>query len=182
MNKLYKEKQMYIGVMYLILFGNLYGGAKSMWSEKPIDKLIFIPCAIAALVMMMERNFYLPFLGDAVMPQSLIVNDRIPAGANRIVRLKVAPNTRVIYWGAEPSNRVKNNPWDAYKTYQNAGVTHSDSDGNALIRIRDPGAYKKPYGGELKPHIHYRIMRNNGMMSQIYTKHVPPMAPVYGIG
>lgn len=66
--------------------------------------------------------------------------------------------------------------------YHNAGVTHSDSDGNALIRIRDPAAYKKPYGGTLKPHIHYRIMRNNGMMSQIYTKYVPPMAPVYGIG
>jgi hypothetical protein len=181
MKKIYKEKQMYVGLMYMILFGNVYGGIKSL-SQKTIDKMIFIPCALAAMVMAMDRNFYLPFLGDAVMPQSLIVSDRSPAGANRVVRLKVAPNTRVIYWAAEPSNRVKKNPWEAYKTYQNAGVTHSDGEGNVLIRIRDPASYKKPYGSALKPHIHYRIMRNNGMMSQIYTKQVPPMAPVHGIG
>ena len=145
-----------------------------------VHKVVAVPCALAAVAVMLDRDVFLPFLGDAVLPTSVIVEDRLPAGANRMVSVTVPPRTKVMYWASEPSDDVKKSPWEAYKKYRNAGVTTSDGQERGASHQK-PVKYKVPYGNTLSPHVHYRYMRNNGMMSRIFTAPVPSSQPVYGI-
>jgi hypothetical protein len=181
MKQIYKEKQIRMYMMYAVVFGSLFGGYLASMGNNNTHKVVAVPCALAAVAVMLDRDVFLPFLGDAVLPTSVIVEDRLPAGANRMVSVAVPPRTKVMYWASEPGDDVKKSPWEAYKKYRNAGVTTSDENGNATLRIRNPSKYKVPYGNTLNPHVHYRYMRNNGMMSRIFTAPVPTSQAVYGI-
>lgn len=181
MKPIYREKQTRMYVMYAVIFGSIFGGYVTLMGNNNLHKAVAVPCALAAVVVMFDRDVYLPFLGDAVLPSSVVVEDRLPAGANKTVRVRVPPRTKVMYWASEPSDAVRETPWKAYGKYRNAGVVRSDENGNAVLRIRNPSKYKVPYGATLSPHVHYRYMRNNGMMSKIHTAPVPSNQHVYGV-
>jgi len=177
------EKQMRMYIMFTALSGSLYGGIKTVASPGAgmIDKAIGLVCGLSAMYLLFDRDVYLPFLGDTVIPEAVIINDKMPAGANRVVIATVPANARVIFWAAAPSQKTKSNPWDAYGKYRNSGVTRGDSDGRAVFRIRNPGSYKVPGKGKLEPHLHYRYMIDDGMMSKIFTAPIPDERLVSGI-
>lgn len=122
--------------------------------------------------LLLNRNFYLPFLGHAVYPCASLI-ERTPENANNIIKIKVSPNTNVIYWGSENKSNddslVINNPWDAYGNYDNYGVVKSDSEGIAVLKYRTTVKYKIPSGKKLDRHLHYRYCIGNGMMSEVKT-------------
>ena len=135
---------------------------------KYIERYIYILVGFSALFLF-KRDIFLPFLGETVIPQG-ILEEKTPNNYSIEKKIKILPNTKVIYWAAEPSNKVMDNPWDAYKDYKNAGVATSDSNGNVVFKVREPSSYKKPYKNKiLKPHIHYRYYLSSGMMSRIET-------------
>ena len=120
---------------------------------------------------MFDRDTYLPFLGPTVAPCSVLQN-RDPPGATREIKVVVSPNTKVIYWAAEPASEKleKLNSWkNAYLEYDNAGVTTSNGEGVAVFKVRDPQAYKVPFMGRINPHIHYRVCGEAGWMGRIDT-------------
>ena len=60
--------------------------------------------------------------------------------------------------------------WDAYKNYENSGITTSNNAGLAIVKIRSPQFYKVPHKTDiLKPHVHYREVLADGMLSKIKT-------------
>jgi hypothetical protein len=123
---------------------------------------------------MFDRDTYLPFLGPMVAPCSVLEN-REPPGATREVKVIVEPNVKVIYWAAEPASEdlKKINSWkQAYLKYDNAGVTTSDGEGVAVLKVRDPQGYKVPLKGALQPHVHYRVCGEAGWMGKINTTFV----------
>jgi uncharacterized membrane protein YuzA (DUF378 family) len=135
---------------------------------------LYILVGISALVIMFDRDTYLPFLGPMVAPCSVLEN-REPPGATREVKVIVEPNVKVIYWAAEPAseNLKKINSWkQAYLKYDNAGVTTSDGEGVAVLKVRDPQGYKVPLKGALQPHVHYRVCGEAGWMGKINTTFV----------
>ena len=84
----------------------------------------------------------------------------------------VKPNTKIVYWGSEnPSKQPLpiSNPWDAYKNYKNSGVTTSNKEGTAALKLFKPVSYKIPNGMTLKPHIHYREVLKDGMLGPVET-------------
>lgn len=113
---------------------------------------------IMTLWISFRRDTYLPFLGPAAFPKSLIPGDFAPVNSNTeiTVPFEAADGTRVIYWGALASGEVSPNPKDAYGDYSNAGVA-TVKDKKALIRFHCPGEYYVPMGRKLKRHIHYRF-------------------------
>ncbi len=132
---------------------------------------IYILVGLSALLIMFNRDTYLPFLGETVLPCKVIGN-YIPQGATTEVQVQVTPGAKVLYWAAEPNNEhIKHlNTWDqAYLKYENAGVTEANDQGVAVLKVRPPHSYKVPFKGQLQPHIHFRICSGTGMLSRIKT-------------
>jgi len=145
-------------------FGNLFGpNAGDM-----ISRFIYIVVAMSALVLVIQRDSRLPFLGHTVMPQPM--TEYKPSGELITKTIKNLPkNVKVIYWAALPSDTVVDNPTDAYGDYSNQGVTVTDINGNATLEVTRPASYKVPFKGKLKPHIHYRYWTSPGMTSRLFT-------------
>lgn len=143
----------------------------SIFGKSAFATLIYVIVGISALAIMFDRDTYLPFLGPTVAPCSVLQN-RDPPGATREIKVVVSPNTKVIYWAAEPASEKleKLNSWkNAYLEYDNAGVTTSNGEGVAVFKVRDPQAYKVPFMGRINPHIHYRVCGEAGWMGRIDT-------------
>jgi uncharacterized membrane protein YuzA (DUF378 family) len=134
--------------------------------------LIYMIVGISAIILLVQRDTYLPFLGHTVMPKPM--TEYNPSGENVITRTieNLPPNVKVIYWASLPSDKIIDNPIDAYGDYTNQGVTITDTNGSATLKVFKPTAYKVPLKGTLKPHIHYRYWDSAGMASRLFTLQV----------
>ncbi len=136
---------------------------------KSVETVVYILVGVSALVHIVSRNFYLPFLGEAAFPCNSMV-EKVPDHANVEVKIETVPNANVIYWAAESHKEVSANPWVAYEQFSNAGVTRSDVNGVAVLKFREPSAYKVMNGAKtLQPHVHYRVCGSPGMLSEVKT-------------
>ena len=134
-----------------------------------IEKVVYAIVGLSALVHVVSRNYYLSFLGESAFPCDSMV-EKIPDNADTEVKIQTTPNANVVYWAAETHKEVSKNPWIAYAEYSNAGVTRSDVNGVAILRFRTPGSYKVAHGYKtLKPHLHYRVCKFPGMLSEVET-------------
>ena len=138
-----------------------------------VSQLVYVVFIAISLYVAYDREFYLPFLGDSVFPNGLLVPNVTPIHADTAVEVKVPPSTKVIYWAAEPCNEKSSNlmAWDAYGEYTNSGVSTANEDGIALLSVRGPpSSYFVPHKEtKLKSHIHYRYQVGKGMLSKIFT-------------
>lgn len=140
----------------------------------------YVMFGLSGLYVCTDRDYYLPFLGDTVIPDGLLQPHVKPMSANLQKKLKnLPPYTKVMYWSAEPCEvtetcGVEKMPWEAYGDYTNAGIATTDANGDAMIHIRGkPQSYNVPYKSEvIMPHVHYRYKKNNGMYSKIFTLYV----------
>lgn len=153
-----------IGLVNVNLVASLFG---------PLTHAVYILVGVAALGIMFSRDTYLPFLGATLAPCSVLQNKE-PPGATKSVSVVITPNTKVMYWAAEPSTKKDSvNTWkEAYATYENAGVTTSNGEGVAVFKVRDPQSYKVPFKGKLESHIHYRVCSSGadaGFMGPVRT-------------
>ena len=134
--------------------------------------IVCIILVICSIIVFIDRNYYLTFLGWSVYPCGSLT-EKVPIDADIAVVVKVKPNSNVIFWASEPSNpelQPISNPWDAYANYENAGVVKSDTQGNATLKVRSPTSYRVGLmNKELKKHIHYRVCENSGMLGPVQT-------------
>ncbi len=161
-----------IGIFDFNLVSYLFG--KSM-----IENLIYIIVGLSAIGIMFDRDTYLPFLGQTIAPCSVLEN-REPPGATKEIKIVISPNSKVLYWAAEPANEnLKNiNSWkEAYLKYENAGVATSNGEGVAVLKVREPQSYSVPFKGKLNPHVHYRVCDNSGFMSRVNTVFINKSEP-----
>jgi uncharacterized membrane protein YuzA (DUF378 family) len=154
-----------IGVLKVNVLEKIFG-VKSM-----IPRILYVLVGISALAIVFNRDTYLPFLGQTVVPCSLIP-EKIPEGADTTVQVKVKPGAKVLYWAAEPASDglKKLNDWrGAYLKFMNAGVVTANKDGVATLYVKNPQPYTVPWKGRLEPHVHFRMCGSNGMMERIET-------------
>lgn len=128
----------------------------------------------AAIVLMMKKDTFLPFLGLAHLPNTLIAEEKIPNGANISYSIDMndyEDGTKIIYWAANKTDKIIEDPYEAYKNYNNVGVTKVKN-GKAEVRIFCPDRYKvkKVFTQLLERHFHYRIVfKDNGFLSPVMT-------------
>jgi hypothetical protein len=152
---------------------NLVTYVLSLFTSIPnINRIIYTLIGLAALLNIFNREYYLPFLGKSSFPcDSMEI--KTPKNATLITNIKTKANVNVIYWASESlednNDIVVRNPWKAYDKYSNSGVSLSDNNGIAVLKVRSPVSYKVSSGFTLKPHIHYRICLGNGMLSSVKT-------------
>lgn len=173
-NKLYQDK--YIDKMFKVtmLAIALIAVYQNYNKNNLSNLLITIVSAFVLINFATKRDYYLPFLGDSVIPTGLLV-PHFPEDASVTKKIRVKPNQKVVFWASEPSKNQTQMPWEAYKKYQNAGVSVANKNGIAIIRIRSPSSYTKPWGygdSVLKRHFHYRVVKTNGMLGRVETVYV----------
>jgi uncharacterized membrane protein YuzA (DUF378 family) len=137
-------------------------------SNIPIDKIIYVIGGLCAVHIMFKLDTWLPFLGKTILPDNLIPLS-VPHNTDTIVKVKVKPNSKVIYWAALPRGK---NPTveEAYDDYSNSGVAISDSEGNVNLLILEGTSYKVPSGSIIKKHIHYRELdQEYGFLGEVKT-------------
>jgi hypothetical protein len=136
-------------------------------------RVIIVVIVVASLVRLsFNRDYYLPFLGETVFPCEPLA-EKIPDKASVEVIVNVEPNSNIVYWASEENKKnIENNPITAYGHYSNSGVTRSNNDGVAILRIRKPVAYKIPSGRTLNTHVHYRVCKKGGLLGSIQTEQI----------
>ena len=136
-----------------------------------LAKVVYIVVGISALLHVISRDYYLPFLGQTAYPCGSLMVKR-PDGADTTVTVRVAPNSSVVYWAAEKKtdSDIVKNPWLAYSEFANTGVAKSDAQGNATLVVRKPVQYRvPPFGAKVHPHVHYRTCNGKGMLGNVKT-------------
>lgn len=180
----YYEKWLYALAMLLIVIGAVnwaligafdFNLVTSLFGRGIMTRVVYILVGISALSVAFRRDFYLPFLGEMVIPCGSLT-DRAPPGATRQVKVVVEPHRKVIYWAAEPAAEHLESVadvWTAYKDHKNTGVSTSDENGIAILKVREPQPYSVPMRGRLDAHVHYRVCGDRGgWLGRVQTKFV----------
>lgn len=168
----------HIIAMACILAFSLYGAIFFLMNKSStILKVVSAVMCGIIVITMFRRDTYLPFLGYAAFPPSLIPKEDVaPKGATQSIELpfdeSVKDGTIVVYWGALPLNEVSDSPEQAYDSFVNSG-TAVVRNGTAKITFQCPGEYNIPSGRKLKRHLHYRLCcAKYGMLGPVQTVYV----------
>ena len=174
-------KWLHLIAMALVLVGGLNWGLVGLTGVNAVAAVagrglvantIYVLVGVSALWLLFQRSSYLPFLGETVMPCSLL-QERVPEHADTEVEVHgQVPGSKVLYWATEPATeglgRIKS--WQqAYLDYANAGVAVVDAGGHAVLRLRKPQPYTVPMKGRLEAHVHWRVCGDNGFLGPVRT-------------
>ncbi len=175
------DKWIHMIAIALVLVGGLNWGligafgfnlVAAVLGRGAIANLVYVIVGLAALYLAVKRDTYLPFLGETVLPCSLMP-DRMPDHADTEVAISgVTPGAKVLFWATEPATEglARINNWQrAYLDFANAGVTTADAGGHAVLRIRKPQAYSVPMKGRLEAHVHWRVCGDGGLIGPVMT-------------
>ena len=135
---------------------------------------------LCGLYYLFNRDYYLPFLGPAVIPTPTFGEKEKLSGNLTSVKLyNLPPNTNVIFWAAKSSEMTIETSLEAYSgNSANSGIVKTNDKGEAIISINCPAPYKITQLGfvksTLKSHVHYRyeIPEYKGIYSRVMTKFI----------
>ena len=162
-------KKVHMFAVALLVLGALLG--LYCWRKRNFwGNALAVLIALAGLYVGTQRDSYLPFLGETVIPCS-ILKEQTPEHADVEVTVTgLVPGKKVIFWAAEPATDGlgKIQDWRrAYLDLANAGVTTVTADGSATLRIRKPQPYTVPLMGRLESHVHWRSCQDGGFMGPV---------------
>lgn len=172
------NKTLYIVMITLVLVGGVNWGFIGVFKLDAVQsivgksgaRVIFVAVGLAALWLIVQRDTYLPFLGETVLPCSAI-QVHVPDHADTEVQLhELKPGAKILYWATEPATQglATIQTWQqAYLDFANAGVAVVDSGGHAVLRIRMPQPYTVPIAGNLQRHVHWRQCGEGGMLGPV---------------
>ena len=136
-----------------------------------LDKFIYIVVGLCALGLLFDRTMWLPFLGESVLPGTLVPLKSHTG--NTHVKVQVEPGAKVAYWSAMPGDDPEIGVRDAYAKFGNSGVVMADGEGVATLSFDKGTDYVVPSGKQIVSHVHYREFTDEyGMMGPIGTVYV----------
>lgn len=180
LTSVYLQKKFHMIVIALVLIGGVNWLAVGVTGKDlvrlvaspKVASVVYIVVGLAALGLLFQRDIYLPFLGETLVPAGALA-PKSPQGANDQVTITTKPGAKVIFWASEPNPTAgaETPSWkEAYGTYENSGVAVADDRGKALLRFRGPPqAYSVPMHGRLDPHVHFRVADDNGFVGRVQT-------------
>jgi hypothetical protein len=133
-----------------------------------LEKSVYLLAGIFIILKILNRDSWLPFLGESVLPSTLVPIKKIEG--DTIVKVLVKPNVKVAYWGAKPISTKNPDVKAAYDDYSNSGVVMSDENGIAILTLNKGSSYYVPSGKHINSHVHYRVLTDDyAMMGPIQT-------------
>ena len=112
-----------------------------------LEPTVYVLVGVSAILHLLSRDYY---LGAAAYPCGSL-QERVPADANRSVRIRTHPDSSVVYWADDP--RGDNS---------NGGVARSDAQGRAVLRVRAPARS-----------VQYRTCRSPSLLGPVHTAKMP---------
>ena len=166
------DKWLYLFSMLALVVSAILGFF--IYTRRTLMASVLIALAFTgALYIGFRRDAYLPFLGETVMPCS-ILKEQTPEHADTSVTVSdLKPGTKVLFWAAEPKTEglAKIKTWDrAYLEFANAGVARVDNNGNVVLNVRKPQPYTVPSTlGQmrLEAHVHWRTCMDGGLLGPV---------------
>ena len=144
----------------------------------PLDRIIYVVVAVSAVALAVQRDTWLPFLGNSVLPGAVVPLKKNMGDTT--VDVKVTPGAKVAYWAAEPETKLdainkgasegnKAVPLvrAAYDQFENSGVVVANDQGVATLVFNKGTSYIVPSGRKLESHVHYREFGEDGMMGPV---------------
>lgn len=176
------DPKLYMAIVFVVLLSSvswLYIGIMhddlSIWL-----RVVMIVVGIFAILLMSQRDIYLPFLGETAFPMGIIEPTK-NKGSVHFTLEKLPPDSKVVYWAAIPKSKgqIDTKGWkEAYNGFVNGGVATSDKNGKAILTLDCPQSYEVGRLGFkhiLPKHVHYRYQLNgdkSGLMSRIMTEKI----------
>lgn len=149
-------------------------------NNKFLLQILGISIGLSGVYYLTNRDFYLPFLGPTYIPFPLSKNEKLSGKIITVQLIDLPPNTTVIYWAANPSNKTIKDPKEAYKDFGSSGMVKTNEKGTVSFQIICPASYKVkgkiPFmqNKTLESHVHYRYEDPSypGIFSNVKTKYV----------
>jgi len=144
-----------------------------------LNTIIYVVVALSALYLAFQRETWLPFLGDSVLPGAVVPEKK--NSGDTTVDVHVKPGAKVAYWAAKaqessvgadkPVGTESSVPKvrDAYAHFENSGVVIANDAGVATLVFNKGTSYIVPSGREIKSHVHYREFGEDGMMGPVHS-------------
>lgn len=157
----------------LVLGYSILGGTTALLSASKgklgLYQIVAISAGVAAILLIFQKDFWLPFLGDTILPAELIPVKDIKQEGGLTVQVDAPRHSKVIYWAAQSIGNLDTStaigPKQAYGDFSNSGVVLADDNNKATLHVHTPRGYtvEKPTGKLTLPrHIHYRIADPTG--------------------
>jgi uncharacterized membrane protein YuzA (DUF378 family) len=144
----------------------------------PLDRIIYVVVAVSAVALAVQRDTWLPFLGNSVLPGAVVPLKKNMGDTT--VDVKVTQGAKVAYWAAEPETKVGASEKGAsesnkavplvraaYDQFENSGVVVANDQGMATLVFNKGTSYIVPSGRKLESHVHYREFGEDGMMGPV---------------
>lgn len=140
-------------------------------------RIVMMVVGVLAIVIMPNRDLYLPFLGETALPAG-ILRDTEPRGNVMLAVDGLPAGVKVIFWAANQGAATGQTPRQAYSGGgPNGGVTTTSDEGVAHITLACPQNYKVSRLGidsTLPKHVHlrYALPGRPGLFSPVLTKEI----------
>lgn len=139
-------------------------------------KILYVIIGLSALYIMYKKDSYLPFLGNSVIPPALPEYSPEKKTLNIEVDISDPNAEKVLYWASNSNDKSFDDYKSAYGNFENSGIVKVNN-GKAVLGLSGcPASYKvKKYGiseTTLPKHVHYRVLTNSGMASEVLTKNL----------
>jgi uncharacterized membrane protein YuzA (DUF378 family) len=179
------DKWLHMFAIVLVVVGALNWGLIGFTGQNAVTALlgkgflantVYGLIGIAAAFVAFRRDTFLPFLGETVMPCSILENKTPEHADTEVVVDGLEPGAKLLFWAAEPetSGLTRIQDWrQAYLKFANAGVATANQNGVATLRIRKPQPYTVPVKGRIETHVHWRVCGNNGMLGPVQLTLIP---------
>ncbi len=156
-----------LAALTAVVLGSAIAGA----ARVALPRWFAVLAGVAAAVLALRRETWLPFLGETVLPPGVFRKTFGPTRDTTDVDVLASPGAiRVAYWASESAD--SSDPRSAYGDYKNSGVAGVSADGSATLRLRCPGLYRVRGGYRPSRHAHYREVFANGTLGPVKTVRV----------
>ena len=107
----FNDIYIHMTTMTLILLYSVISSLYILFNDdySVILRIFVIFVIAAAVILMMKKDTFLPFLGLAHLPNTLIADEKIPQGANVSYSIDMSDyeeGTVVIYWSANKTDKI----------------------------------------------------------------------------
>lgn len=163
---------LYIFTLSLVLFYATHQSLYVMMNKYTsiYFKVFSFIILLAVFYLSINYTTFLPFLGETAIPLSAFKDVTSKKETDNAYRIYInAPDgTRVVYWASNSSQLVIPNPKDAYEKSPNVGIAEVRNN-MVTFYTTCPSSYKVSMGRIIKPHIHYRVAKSNGLLGAVKT-------------